>query len=144
MDTLTYNPVRVAAETVEISGKVADSRTGETLPGAHIYYRDSTGAVADGTATDINGNYTLTVPLGTNVTASFVGYTEGTRTITTRGVYNFGLVPGVDLPEIEIFPERPSSPPVTTPAPTQFAGFNWFWVAGALAVFALLLGPKKK
>ncbi|MEQ9288635.1 MAG: TonB-dependent receptor [Cyclobacteriaceae bacterium] len=54
---------------LDISGKVTDE-TGQGLPGASVVESGT----ANGTTTDIEGNYKLTVAEGASVTISFVGY----------------------------------------------------------------------
>jgi hypothetical protein len=55
-----------------IRGNVKDKNTQETVVGATIVVDGTT----NGTVTDIDGNYKLTLPVGTyNLRASFVGYT---------------------------------------------------------------------
>jgi len=109
---------------VTITGTVA-STTGETLPGAHVYYRNGAGQVVDGVATDSAGRYVVQAPVGAELSASFVGYEPKTVLISGRdAVVNFALVPGVELPEVEITPER---------------SYTWLWVilgaVGARALF---------
>lgn len=57
---------------VKMSGKVTDSKTGETLAGAYIYFTDD----KIGTSSDANGQYVLTnIPPGHHVVeVSFTGY----------------------------------------------------------------------
>ncbi|MEQ6119617.1 TonB-dependent receptor [Reichenbachiella sp. MALMAid0571] len=54
---------------VDISGKVVDEKN-ESLPGATIVEKGTT----NGTTTDLDGNYKLSVPDGATITISFVGY----------------------------------------------------------------------
>jgi outer membrane cobalamin receptor len=60
-----------AQETGRISGKISDSESGQSLPGAQVYIAQTyTGAVAD-----MDGNYVLDLPAGVfKVTVSYVGY----------------------------------------------------------------------
>jgi hypothetical protein len=54
-----------------VSGKITDAETGETLPGATVLVKGTT----NGTVTDINGNYQLGVPQGSNLlVVSYIGY----------------------------------------------------------------------
>ncbi len=57
---------------VVVSGHVTDKRTGEGLPGANVYVKDS----YDGTITDKAGLYKLEIPDSGELTLifSFVGY----------------------------------------------------------------------
>jgi len=64
------NPVEVAQQQeVTVSGKVIDDK-GEPLPGATITVVGTT----TGTITDIDGNYSITVPDGSVLVFSFIGY----------------------------------------------------------------------
>ena len=58
------------AQEITISGKVTDA-TGAILPGVSIYQK---GKTANGTTTDGAGTYKLSVPSGSRVVFSFVGY----------------------------------------------------------------------
>ena len=55
---------------IKVTGKVLDEN-GEGVPGANVVKGDKT----KGTMTDIEGNFTLTVPANTVLVASFIGYT---------------------------------------------------------------------
>jgi iron complex outermembrane recepter protein len=59
---------------VKLSGKVTDSKTGEALPGAYIFFTDD----KIGTSSDANGNYVLTnIPPGHHVVEiTFAGYSN--------------------------------------------------------------------
>lgn len=67
----------ICASSQQLHGKITDMQTGEELVGATVFVS----SIAKGTTTDINGNYKLTIPIGTyQVTYSFMGYE--TQTIT--------------------------------------------------------------
>lgn len=54
-----------------LKGKVYDASTGESLPGATIYFSK----IKQGTVTDANGNFALSLPDGTfDMECSFIGY----------------------------------------------------------------------
>ena len=58
-------------ETFTVSGVVTDATTGETLVGANVYFP----ALYIGAASDVNGEYSITVVAGTHkITCSYVGY----------------------------------------------------------------------
>jgi TonB-linked SusC/RagA family outer membrane protein len=61
-----FNP-----ETVSIKGVVLDAR-GETVIGANIMEK---GSATNGTITDIDGRFSLTLPTGSIIQVSYVGYT---------------------------------------------------------------------
>ncbi len=89
---------------VQVSGTVS-STTGETLPGAHVYYIGSDGQ-AVGTVTDANGAFSMTAREGVTLRATFVGYTGQEVSITAASSpVAFVLAPGVDIPEFEVVGE---------------------------------------
>lgn len=58
-----------------LKGKVTDAETGEALPGASVTF-----AEGKGTSTDMDGNFSLTVPDGKqNITFRYIGYKTVTR-----------------------------------------------------------------
>ena len=59
----------VSAQNVTVKGTVKD-KTGETVIGASVVEKGNTG---NGTITDIDGNYTLSVPSNDTLVFSFVG-----------------------------------------------------------------------
>ncbi|MFC5272230.1 SusC/RagA family TonB-linked outer membrane protein [Adhaeribacter terreus] len=65
-----------------ISGTVIDKATNTGLPGVSVSVKGLTGV---GTATDVNGGYTLSVPAGSNTLEfRFIGYKTLERTIGTE------------------------------------------------------------
>lgn len=66
--------VSALAQTVKVTGKVTDSKTGEGLPGVSVIVKGT----QNGTATDINGAYSINAPKGASLEFSFVGYTTTT------------------------------------------------------------------
>ena len=67
-----------------ISGRVTNSSTGEPLPGANVMVE----LTSYGSATDINGDYVITVPASSvqgqdaRVTARFIGFRDMFATVT--------------------------------------------------------------
>ena len=88
---------------------VVTNESGETLPGAHVYYFDANGH-AQGEATDSSGMFALIVPVGVELRCTFVGYEPQAVTVTASGPINFTLQGGVDIPEVEIFGDAPAAP----------------------------------
>lgn len=69
---------------IQISGKVTDVN-GVSLPGVNILYKNST----IGTVTDLDGNYSITVPEGSGTLVfSFIGYVTQEIPIDSRTVIN--------------------------------------------------------
>lgn len=77
------------AQAGAVKGKVA-SETGEGLPGVTVLVKGTT----NGTATDAEGNYSLTVPGGTGtLVVSFIGYLTQEVAINNRSTINITLAP---------------------------------------------------
>lgn len=82
------------AQNHSVSGKVTD-QTGAPLPGATIVLKGASGV---GTVTDIEGNYDLVIPDGTEdgvLVVSFIGFLKEERTIGNSAVINVQLTPDV-------------------------------------------------
>ncbi len=58
------------AQTVSVSGNVRDASTGEALIGVNVVVKGT----ANGTTTDLDGNYTLHVPSDATLVFSYIGY----------------------------------------------------------------------
>jgi len=59
------------AQEMKVSGKVTDATTGEPLPGVSVVVKGTT----TGTATDVQGAFSITANSGTTLVFSFIGYT---------------------------------------------------------------------
>ncbi|MBX9852443.1 MAG: DUF5686 and carboxypeptidase regulatory-like domain-containing protein [Cytophagaceae bacterium] len=88
----------LSQETI-VNGKVTDAETGEPLPFANIYFKETN----IGTATDFDGFYTIkTSTPKDSVTCSFFGYTSRTKAIVK------GVTQTIDFqlsPEVSSFEE---------------------------------------
>jgi TonB-linked SusC/RagA family outer membrane protein len=84
----TEAPVVIANEEVDISvrGTVQDS-SGEPIPGATV----SVQGTAIGTATDLDGAYSLVVPDGSTLVFSFIGFESQTVTVGSQTVIDITL-----------------------------------------------------
>ncbi len=74
----------------QISGSVTDAGTGDKLVGANVIVEGT----ESGTSTDVDGNYSLTVPAGLSsakITARYIGYRQATVTVTASGTNDFAL-----------------------------------------------------
>lgn len=79
-------PLTVMQET--ITGTVTDATTGEALPGVNITIQGTD----QGTATDINGEYELTVPsLDETLVFSYIGYTRLEVSMDGRSTINASM-----------------------------------------------------
>jgi TonB-linked SusC/RagA family outer membrane protein len=82
-----------------ITGKVTDAENGEALIGATL---TCLGAKS-GTLTDVDGNYTLSVPAGvTQVVFTYAGYAPQTITLGASNVVNVSMKGGAILEELVV------------------------------------------
>lgn len=79
-----------AVQSQSVSGTVTDSEVGYALAGANVALYDANGRLVTGSATDIDGRYTIDANAsGTfTVRARFVGYQEGEQTVTLSSGQN--------------------------------------------------------
>ncbi len=76
----------------EISGQVTDGETNEALPGVNILVKGST----QGTISDVEGNYRLTVPAGAEALVfSSIGFTPEEIAINGRTTINLVMMPDI-------------------------------------------------
>ncbi|MCD4774259.1 MAG: TonB-dependent receptor [Bacteroidales bacterium] len=76
---------------VQITGKVTDATIGETIPGVSILVKNTT----TGTITDLNGEYSLEVQIGSELVFSFIGYETQTIVVGQQNIINVDLIPAV-------------------------------------------------
>lgn len=76
-----------AQVSVKVSGKVTDAKTGETVPGAAILVKGSSVA----TVTDVDGNYSISVPSGATLVCQCLGYTTAEAPVNSKAIVNFSL-----------------------------------------------------
>jgi len=82
-----------------VTGKVTDSSTGESLPGVSVIVKGTT----VGTATGIDGNFSISAPRNASLIFSFVGYTTQEVAVGSRTVVNVSLKLDVtDLDEVVV------------------------------------------
>lgn len=65
-----FSSLTVFGQTSEIKGVITDSETGETLIGVSVAQKGTTNA----TMTDIDGQYSINVPVGATLVFTYVGY----------------------------------------------------------------------
>jgi len=78
----------------KVSGTVTDAKTGDKLVGANVIVEGT----ETGTSTDVDGNYTLTIPAGLSfakVTARYIGFKQASVTVTASGTQDFSLAEDV-------------------------------------------------
>ena len=74
----------------KVSGTITEANSGDKLVGANVIVEGT----ETGTSTDVDGNYSLTVPAGLSrakVTARYIGYKQATVTVTASGTQDFSL-----------------------------------------------------
>lgn len=82
------NEISTNSQQVSVSGKVVDAASGEPLLGVYVLLRGTT----VGTVTNIDGDYTLTVPsLNETLVFTYVGYQSLEVAINGRSVVNVNL-----------------------------------------------------
>ncbi|MGK7395499.1 MAG: SusC/RagA family TonB-linked outer membrane protein [Candidatus Cyclobacteriaceae bacterium M3_2C_046] len=76
-----------------ITGKVTAMEENEALPGVNVLVQNS----SVGTVTDVNGNYRIELPAGSNALVfSYVGYTTEEVEVGNRSVVDVQLVPDIE------------------------------------------------
>ncbi|AWW32738.1 SusC/RagA family TonB-linked outer membrane protein [Echinicola strongylocentroti] len=86
------------AQTKSVSGKITDG-TGETMPGVNIIEKGT----SNGTTSDIDGNYTLSISDGAILVYSFIGYTPIERVVGTSTVIDITMESEMsDLSEVVV------------------------------------------
>lgn len=89
-------PLWVAGQTRSVSGIVTSAEDGEALPGVSVLVQGT----SKGTATDIDGRYTISLAEGENVLVfSFVGFNPQTVTVGGQSTVNVVLQPDTKLLE---------------------------------------------
>ena len=74
----------------KVSGTITDANSGDKLVGANVIVEGTEA----GTSTDVDGNYSLTIPAGLStakVTARYIGYKQATVRVTASGTQDFSL-----------------------------------------------------
>jgi len=66
-----FVPLSLYGQNISVSGQITSKADGESIAGASIVQTGTT----NGTITDINGNFTLNVPTGAELTITYIGFT---------------------------------------------------------------------
>ena len=85
--------VTLFAQNVTVSGTVTDLSTGEPLPAASVVLKGST---RTGTVADIDGAYSLTVPTGSTLVFSSIGYKTEEIVVSGARTVNVALEPDAE------------------------------------------------
>ncbi|MDN5330418.1 MAG: TonB-dependent starch-binding outer membrane protein SusC [Bacteroidales bacterium] len=83
--------IPVMAQDLTVKGKVTDATDGSSLPGVTVLVKNTT----QGTVTDINGNYSISVKKGATLAFSFVGYQTQEFVIDKSQFLNVALAPTI-------------------------------------------------
>ena len=82
----------IYSQTVQVNGTITSSEDGLSLPGAAVVVKGTT----IGSVTDLDGNYTVNVPIGANILVySYVGMLSQEIPIEGRTVINVVLNPDI-------------------------------------------------
>ncbi|MCG8386569.1 MAG: SusC/RagA family TonB-linked outer membrane protein [Cytophagales bacterium] len=79
---------------VTVSGRVTDAADGSPIPGVNIVEKGTT----NGTVSDFDGNYTLSVAEGASIVFSFVGYVS--QDIAVNGRSSIDIALGTDVTQL--------------------------------------------
>ncbi len=85
-DEYTDDVIEVVEINIEVSGKVTDEN-GDPLPGASV----TVAGTATGTVTDMDGNYSITVPDGATLIFSYIGFETMRVSVDNRTQINVTL-----------------------------------------------------
>lgn len=83
----------VNQQSITVKGRVSDHK-GESLIGASVYEK---GKNANGTTTDLNGNFTLNVSPGRTIIITYVGYVPQEIVVSQGKTYNITMSEDADL-----------------------------------------------
>ncbi|TVZ28516.1 iron complex outermembrane receptor protein [Gillisia sp. Hel_I_86] len=97
--TLVFAPWFLMAQ--QVNGTVTDN-SGVPLPGVNVFEKSTT----NGTTTDFDGNYTITVSENATLVFSYVGFEQTEEVVAGRATINVSLADGVSLGEIQIVGSR--------------------------------------
>ncbi len=76
-------------QNIQISGKVTDASTGQTLPGVSILVKSTT----IGTTTGLNGRYSLQAKIGSKLVFSYIGYQTQTIVVGQQKIIDVVMKP---------------------------------------------------
>jgi TonB-linked SusC/RagA family outer membrane protein len=85
-------PVKIQQEQVKITGTVVDEKD-QPLPGVSVHEKVS----HKGSATDVNGKYTITVEKGSTIVFTFIGYSDQEVVVTNQAEINIKLSPATNI-----------------------------------------------
>lgn len=83
------------SQNIRIEGVVVDKQTGEALIGASVLQKGT----SNGTMTDIDGQFSINVPLQSTITISYVGYQPQEVIVQDQNKLNIELMPNESMLE---------------------------------------------
>ena len=90
--------VTTFAQVINVSGSVIDADTGQVLPGATILVEGST----NGTTTDFDGNFSISVNKGDTLTFNYIGYQTQNQLIDQTTNLTIELISKNELDEVVV------------------------------------------
>ncbi len=88
---LIFTAFQAFGQNIQISGKVTDANTGQTIPGVSILVKNTT----IGTTTGLNGRYSVQVKIGSKLVFSYIGYQTQTIVVDHQKTINVVMKPTV-------------------------------------------------
>jgi iron complex outermembrane receptor protein len=85
--TVLLHSTIALSQTIDVSGRILDASTSETLPGVNILVKGT----SNGTTTDMNGNFRISAPSNAVLVISFIGYETQEIEIAGRTVFTINL-----------------------------------------------------
>ena len=76
-------------QSIQISGKVTDASTGQTLPGVSILVKNTT----TGTTTGLNGRYSIQAKIGSELVFSYIGYEGQSIVVGNQKIIDVAMKP---------------------------------------------------
>lgn len=92
---LSMTLLTVSAQNIVVTGTITASDSGEGLPGANIIEKGT----ANGTITDLNGKFSLTVNANATLVVSSIGYLTEEIAVENRSIIDIALVQNVQALE---------------------------------------------
>lgn len=99
----------------QVKGIVTD-KSGTPIAGVNVIQKNS----SNGTSTDFDGNYSLSVPENSAIVFSYIGFTTQEISVTGKTVINITLLEGLQLDEVQLVGSRSFKRTVTdSPVPVD-------------------------
>ncbi|MBB3186614.1 SusC/RagA family TonB-linked outer membrane protein [Microbacter margulisiae] len=86
---LSFVSLQLAAQSVRVTGTVRDAENNSTLPGVSVMVKGS----SQGVPTDLNGRFEISVPKGSMLQFSYIGYVRQEHIVNAGETLNINLQP---------------------------------------------------